>query len=314
MGEEGDWAMLVDRIAVRVAAAANEGLGRATPTRPMANAHSPEVRRSPRILRQEPAGRREDGAPHVAVRTTNNNTIINMFNRMPARRAAGDAASTPPAVAAPEAAGAPHCPAAAQRTGENIPLAGLERERSSKRKKPEGPRGRSKSSRKTKESKVSVQQRIMQFPEQGFKESAGKLFCRACRDALQNLKEGLKRHIKSQKHIDGLMALRRSDAAATHLGEDLADYFDCHEDERGVSCLAACHLAPYSSYRLLAIHSCITGDGVEGNTRLSFSCHAGLPSIWDPVEPFEVLPPCHRASRREAHRQKQHGCNIHPTH
>ncbi|KAL1525469.1 hypothetical protein AB1Y20_020326 [Prymnesium parvum] len=146
MGEEGDWAMLADRIAVRVAAAANEGLGRATPTRPMAAAQSPEVRRSPRILRQKPAGRREDGAraspPHVAVRTTNNNTIINMFNRMPARRAAGDAASTPPAVTG---AGAPHCPAAAQRTGENIPLAGLERERSSKRKKPEGPRGRSKS-------------------------------------------------------------------------------------------------------------------------------------------------------------------------
>ncbi|KAL3921141.1 MAG: hypothetical protein SGPRY_005004 [Prymnesium sp.] len=73
-----------------------------------------------------------------------------------------------------------------------------ESEPASKKRPKQGPRGRSKAARKTKESAVPVAERLTRFPDdpdEGFKLSAGKLFCQPCKEALVNLKEGLKRHV-----------------------------------------------------------------------------------------------------------------------
>lgn len=121
-------------------------------------------------------------------------------------------------------------------------MAEMERERAKKRKPPVGPRGRQKAVRVTAESKVPVAQRLVQFTNQGFKQSAGKLFCEPCREVLQNLKEGLKRHVKTAKHVDRLKAWCQDASASRRLGNDLGDYFAEHMNEQGVSTCRTQHV------------------------------------------------------------------------
>lgn len=115
-------------------------------------------------------------------------------------------------------------------------LAGHERVRAQKRKAPEGPRGRAKAGgRKTRDTCIPVSQRLIEFPDQSFKLSAGLLFCQACKEELANLKEGIKRHVASTKHQRKLSMFNSRMAADNALGTDLADYFDANRDEHGVS-------------------------------------------------------------------------------
>ncbi|KAL3919958.1 MAG: hypothetical protein SGPRY_005436, partial [Prymnesium sp.] len=94
-----------------------------------------------------------------------------------------------------------------------------------KRKRPEGPRGRAKAVRITKETTVPASRRLVEFRDEGFKLSMGKLFCVPCRETVQNLKEGLKRHVTIKKHKNGLLALRWSQNADPSLAGELTDYF-----------------------------------------------------------------------------------------
>lgn len=79
-------------------------------------------------------------------------------------------------------------------------LAAMERVRATKLKQELGPRGRQKAGRMTKETKVPLQKRVQQFPDETLKISNRKLFCECCREEMPNLKEGIKRHCESSKH------------------------------------------------------------------------------------------------------------------
>ena len=70
-----------------------------------------------------------------------------------------------------------------------------ESEPASEKRRKQGPRGRSKAARKTKESAVPVAERLTQFPDEGFKLLAGTSSAsQPCKEELANLKEGLMRH------------------------------------------------------------------------------------------------------------------------
>lgn len=116
-------------------------------------------------------------------------------------------------------------------------LAAIERVRSLKRKADLGPRGRSKAVRKTKQTGVSIRQRLTEFPDEGLKESAGKLFCMPCKEELLNLKESIKRHVSSSKHCKKRDLHEKSLEKNKDLFNDLAEYFVENNDEKGVSCL-----------------------------------------------------------------------------
>ena len=83
------------------------------------------------------------------------------------------------------------------------------------------------------ETKVTVFQRLKQFQGQGLKESAEKIFCTACKEEQPNLKESIRRHVASQKHIARLQKLESSSKAASIWREDLAELFDNHPDLKG---------------------------------------------------------------------------------
>ena len=74
--------------------------------------------------------------------------------------------------------------------GAHPELAGMERERQRKKKPPPvGDRGSAKGGiRQTPETGVGVEQRLREFPDQGLKISAGKIFCVPCKEVLPNLK------------------------------------------------------------------------------------------------------------------------------
>lgn len=114
-------------------------------------------------------------------------------------------------------------------------LAAHERVRAQKRKAPVGPRGRAKAARVSKQTKVSVHKRVTQdFPDQGLTNSAGKIFCTACREELPNIKEHIKRHISSAKHEAAVQKLMAGTKADATLHDDLAIYFEQNPDEKCV--------------------------------------------------------------------------------
>lgn len=124
-------------------------------------------------------------------------------------------------------------------------MASIERERSTKRKAPEGPRGHSKGGRLTKETKVAPFKRIAEFEDQGLTMSAGKLFCQACHEVQPNLKESIRRHLLTGKHINNLVKFKERAEANEKAQDSLAQYFNENVEEKGVrSLLANCVLIP----------------------------------------------------------------------
>lgn len=113
-------------------------------------------------------------------------------------------------------------------------LAAMERDRVGKRKLPCGPRGRTTAVRKTKQTCISVEQRLREFPDESFKKSAGQLFCQACKEVMPNLKEQLKRHCLSAKHSNRLQKFNSVSHDELSLQTDLANYFLEHPDEKSV--------------------------------------------------------------------------------
>lgn len=121
-----------------------------------------------------------------------------------------------------------------------VALTAIHRQRKEKRKPPEGPRGRSKMGRSTKETRVKMADRLEQFPDQGLAISGGKLFCQACREEQPNLKESLKKHFLTAKHISRLAKLRQSMSSSQQISTDLAQHFEMNKDLQGVSISVRC--------------------------------------------------------------------------
>lgn len=190
-----------------------------------------EPRRSPRLRSPPPA----NAVTEIARGSSRATIQVNLFGRLERNGRNDDGGTTSTRRAGGEA------PARADATdAEPAPepampdLAHLERARKVKRKAPEGPRGRSKAGRVTKESCVPLLQRIQEFPDTGLKISGGKLFCAPCKEELPNLKEHIKRHLTSRKHAEKLKTMARVLQAEKEIGEDIADYFTAHTHEQGV--------------------------------------------------------------------------------
>lgn len=115
-----------------------------------------------------------------------------------------------------------------------VPLAGIERKRKFKFKKPAGPRGRCKSGRTTRETKVVIAKRLQQFPNQGLVIAAGKLFCKPCREVQPNLKESLRRHLSTAKHQAALAHFLQASEAEQQTHSSLSEFFERHQDISGV--------------------------------------------------------------------------------
>lgn len=138
-----------------------------------------------------------------------------------------------------------------------VPLAGIERVRKPCMKPPSGARGRAKERGvTTKETGVKISQRLEEFPNQGFKEApAGRLFCKPCKEQLLNLKNSIKQHVKTEKHVKNVRKFGSRAAEDKAVAQDMCDYFNAHNDEAGVSCNAHCpHLRLSRRMRATAQH------------------------------------------------------------
>lgn len=115
----------------------------------------------------------------------------------------------------------------------NVPdLAAHERARSLPQKAPTGPRGRASATHKTSESRVTLEQRLREFPEQTLKIVHDKLRCAACKEGIPNIKSSISRHLNTDKHkskMAAFIARNTEDAAAQ---EELTDYYSQHVEEK----------------------------------------------------------------------------------
>ena len=100
-------------------------------------------------------------------------------------------------------------------------------------------RGHNKMEGKTKESNVSVEQRLVEFPDNSLCKDKlnGKLRCDACGLILNNLKQTIKVHCdmgtadKPSAHARKLLVWRTRATSDAKLKTDLLAYFDAHPDE-----------------------------------------------------------------------------------
>ena len=128
-----------------------------------------------------------------------------------------------------ESASAP----AAASIGTPAPLAQHERDRAPFNMPPAGVRGRQKAGFNGRETKVSVTMRIQQYPEQGFRDSAGQLFCGPCKTTIANVKSSIDAHAETCKHKNNLAKFNARTSSDIDLMADLAAYFVANPDEVG---------------------------------------------------------------------------------
>lgn len=114
------------------------------------------------------------------------------------------------------------------------PLAPMERVRAPKQKLEAGPRGRQKAVKITKETKVPLQQRLKEFPNEFLKISNGVLFCTPCKMKLDNLKEQMKRHFETAKHVTNKEKFVKAGLATNDMRNDIAEHFEQNQDLHGV--------------------------------------------------------------------------------
>eukprot|EP00326_Haptolina_ericina_P035021 CAMPEP_0181246642 /NCGR_PEP_ID=MMETSP1096-20121128/44115_1 /TAXON_ID=156174 ORGANISM="Chrysochromulina ericina, Strain CCMP281" /NCGR_SAMPLE_ID=MMETSP1096 /ASSEMBLY_ACC=CAM_ASM_000453 /LENGTH=829 /DNA_ID=CAMNT_0023343497 /DNA_START=868 /DNA_END=3357 /DNA_ORIENTATION=+ len=124
-------------------------------------------------------------------------------------------------------------------------MAAHERERKRKMKLPEGPRGRQVEARTTKETKVSVEQRLREFPGQGLRNSAGVVFCAPCKEQLPNIKGSIKDHVSRRKHTNNLKQHVEKHGDDEEVKELLSEHFKMNSDESGSRCSDEEHLYRY---------------------------------------------------------------------
>ncbi|KAK3238548.1 hypothetical protein CYMTET_51450 [Cymbomonas tetramitiformis] len=136
-----------------------------------------------------------------------------------------------------------------QHAGSELPqqpaLAAHERERAPVKKPPSGKKRAGGGVRITKEPKIKPSKRITQFPDQCLRVSAGRLFCGCCKESLSLLKQSVKTHVLSAKHLGAKekFVLRRRDDE--HVRDVLVEYFKEHEDEVTANLDPEVHLYRY---------------------------------------------------------------------
>ena len=69
-------------------------------------------------------------------------------------------------------------------------------------------------------------QRVREFPKEELTQSAGKLFCNACREELSLKLSILKLHIASSKHAAGRQALAKRESRERDISKALQAYYD----------------------------------------------------------------------------------------
>lgn len=127
-------------------------------------------------------------------------------------------------------------PAPARDPAAEVTLAAHERPRAQKRKAPEGPRGRAKAARMTAESKlIKRDSRLVEFPDQGLKISAGVLFCQPCKTTLPNIRNSIASHLMTNKHKANLIKFANQQLVDCTLRSELSEYFEANPDEKTVS-------------------------------------------------------------------------------
>ena len=78
---------------------------------------------------------------------------------------------------------------------------------------------------------IKPQDQLKKFPKEQLSVSAGKLFCKACREELSLNSSSLSNHLKSQKHKDGKRRLQKKEAGERDIAKQLAVY---NEENRTV--------------------------------------------------------------------------------
>ena len=71
---------------------------------------------------------------------------------------------------------------------------------------------------------VAPAQRVKEFPEEPINVSAGKLFCKACKEELSTKLSVLKNHLKSKKHAEATKKLEKSDKRERDIAQALVVY------------------------------------------------------------------------------------------
>lgn len=81
---------------------------------------------------------------------------------------------------------------------------------------------------------MSAATRVQQFPNQTLKVSARKLYCAACKETLSNLKETIRRHCASTKHVRSVQVCLQSETSECHLQREIAQFYKDNDDLHGV--------------------------------------------------------------------------------
>ena len=84
-------------------------------------------------------------------------------------------------------------------------------------------------------SSVSAQQRMAEFPGEGFKVQGKKLMCPACSIPLVLIKRTINAHIKSQKHKENVVKFSKQNDDQEEVKTFLEDYYKIHNDESGAN-------------------------------------------------------------------------------
>jgi len=105
-------------------------------------------------------------------------------------------------------------------------LADIERKRKLKRKAPTKTGAhRGGGTRLSREPKIRPQQRINEFPGEGWAVFNGKLFCQGCKEELSLIRSSCTHHVKTQKHISKRVAREKLLLRDANLKDDLTAYF-----------------------------------------------------------------------------------------
>lgn len=146
-------------------------------------------------------------------------------------------------------------------------LADHERNRSKKRKAPEGPRGRSKAGRNSVEAKhVPMLNRLKEFPNQGLKISAGALFCKPCAVTLPNIKSSIVSHVATSKHKSKVLKYEQQRESDNVTRTELAEYFMANLEESQVSVV---HLPTARVWFLISF--CLRAHSQQWTRRSTYS-------------------------------------------
>ena len=114
-------------------------------------------------------------------------------------------------------------------------LASMERDRVLPKKRPAERRNAVCGEHKRSETSVSVAARVRQYKGQMLVESAGVLYCSACKETIQNIKSTIDAHVGRQKHLKAVQDAIKRAGDVSDLRSELISYYREHPEEEGAS-------------------------------------------------------------------------------